>query len=103
MGHTESLRNDMAVLVSKIPELDGPLKFENSAKEPLIMKGTVLKYPKELLMLCELYWNDFYCGHYQDEIPEICEEANERQWHMPCHCITLNKELMKWPDHRYKG
>merc|ERR1712154_554633 len=84
---------------SKLPRLaqtwHGTVQHTNAAQKERISKGTIFKYPEELLMICQLYWNDFQCGQYVHVIPEKCQEANEKQWHLPNYCIDLNNEKMR--------
>ena len=105
VGHVKSLSDEIPILMSKLPKLagtwNGNMNHKNEGNGHFIEKGTIFKYPEELLMLCELYWNDFFCGHYQDQIPQICLDENEQEWHQPDYCIDLNNEQMVWPDHRH--
>ena len=94
VAHVETLMDDTTNLMSKLPELaatwDGTLKFNKEGGSHWIEKRTIFKYPKELLMVCEIYWNDFQCGNYIDDIPQMCVDANKRLWHMPNYCIDIN-------------
>ena len=104
VGHTETLLEDIEFMMPKVPTLaatwNGELEKVNEAKRDRIAKGTIFKYPEELLMLCKVYWNDFQCGHYGEEIPRECVEENKRIWHQPGYCIDLNNVAVRWPDHR---
>ena len=99
VGHTETMQMDIEQLMSKLPNLaktwNGTVERKNVAQRERISKGTIFKYPEELLMICELYWNDFQCGHYVHVIPKICQEANEKEWHLPNYCIDLNNEEIR--------
>ena len=88
--------NDTTALISKVPKLEGQLKYENEGTGHLIEKGTIFKYPKELLILCQLYCNDFHCGHYV--IPELCAQRNRETWHFPMFCVDLNDKQVSWPS-----
>jgi hypothetical protein len=104
VGHTETLQNDVAFTLSQVPKLDvvwsDIVSKANSAPIKVIEKGTILNHREELLLLCKVFWNDFQCGHYQNKIPQECQEENEREWHQPDHCIDLNNQRVEWPDHR---
>ena len=104
VGHIETFLNDTALMISKLPKLaatwDGHLERTNEGKKSKIEQGTIMKYKEEMLLLCNVYWNDFQCGHYAKQIPAECIEANRRWWHQPPYCIDLNHRAVRWPDHR---
>ena len=62
-----------------------------------IQKNILYKYPEAMQTICELYWNDFYCGGYEASIPDECHVANEREWHIPKFCVDLNNVRVQWP------
>ena len=67
-----------------------------------VERGISYKYKNALFQICQMYWNDFYCGHYQ--VPIECEQENDKVWHLVKHCMDLNDKLISWPKpiHYYK-
>eukprot|EP01083_Nonionella_stella_P094838 266191_1 len=62
-----------------------------------VEKGTIYKYPDELLLICKIYWNDFFCAYYTDKIPIQCQKMNDNVWHFPTYCVDLNGKRVSWP------
>jgi len=105
VAKVENIQKDSEALMSRLPLLastwNGKVKKSNANpnERMLVKKGTLLENRVKLLMVCKLYWNDFMCGHYLDEVPAACLEENNNKWRLPLYCVDLNNQRRRWPDH----
>lgn len=103
VGKTETLHEDIRWIIdnkklgnnSNYTRIQSIIYNQSHAtKDTQIAHNTTYKYKTELLLLCKLYWNDFFCGNYS--VPMICNKENEENWHFPSYCVDLNSNAMSW-------
>eukprot|EP01084_Bolivina_argentea_P204754 349726_1 len=75
---------------------DNIFNMTHTTKHNLIQKGVTYKYLHALLLICQIYWNDFICTYYN--IPSECKDLNEKYWHFPDFCSNVQHEQVEWPQ-----
>eukprot|EP01083_Nonionella_stella_P096328 270747_1 len=104
VGRTETLHHDISWIRdhgifpgNNTEHFNKILTTTHKTNHNKVERGTLYKYEDELLLMCKVYWNDFFCAHYTDKIPVQCQQMNDMVWHFPKHCVDLNGNKVLWP------
>lgn len=113
VGKVETLDCDLEYIFNNDNEMLGytindknKKKIEsNTHKTPVLEKWSI--NPKKdiekfdldtLLLICQIYWNDFQCFKNYYDIPKQCVEYNKKYNVWKKECVDLKNVPWQWPD-----